>query len=173
MRSRDNHFRSHQPVRYFVIAVILSLSAASALAQTSVFTYQGRLTDGGTPANGTFDMQFKLYDLLTSGTLQGTPNTITNTTVQATSERIRRKQFILWIQRRSRQHDGRQQFVLRTERRRRQHLGSSQLILRRQCGSTTGLSSTLNTTVRLSLRNTRVICGAILTWLASTSGLAR
>jgi hypothetical protein len=85
MRSRDNHFRSRQPVRYFLIAVILSLSAAGALAQTSVFTYQGRLTDGGTTANGTFDMQFKLYDMLTGGTLQGTPNTITNTTVQVTS----------------------------------------------------------------------------------------
>ena len=26
------------------------------------FTYQGKLTDGGGPANGTYDFQFKLYD---------------------------------------------------------------------------------------------------------------
>src|SRR2546426_1885782 len=42
----------------FVIAFCVSTSAA----QTSSFTYQGRLTDGGTPANGTYDLQFKLYD---------------------------------------------------------------------------------------------------------------
>ncbi|NIM96409.1 MAG: hypothetical protein GTO18_22140 [Anaerolineales bacterium] len=28
----------------------------------STFTYQGRLTDGGSPANGTYDFEFKLFD---------------------------------------------------------------------------------------------------------------
>lgn len=28
----------------------------------TAFTYQGRLTDGGSPANGTYDFEFKLYD---------------------------------------------------------------------------------------------------------------
>jgi hypothetical protein len=33
-------------------------------AQTTAFNYQGRLTDGGNPANGSFQMQFKLFDSL-------------------------------------------------------------------------------------------------------------
>ena len=33
----------------------------------SSFTYQGRLTDGGSPANGNYDLQFRLYDDLTGG----------------------------------------------------------------------------------------------------------
>jgi hypothetical protein len=31
-------------------------------AQTTVFTYQGRLTDAGAPANGPYDLEFKLYN---------------------------------------------------------------------------------------------------------------
>ncbi len=40
------------------------LAAAPALAQplTTSFTYQGSLTDGGVPANGVFDLRFRLYD---------------------------------------------------------------------------------------------------------------
>ena len=33
-----------------------------ALAQGTAFTYQGRLNDAAGPANGNYDMQFKLYD---------------------------------------------------------------------------------------------------------------
>lgn len=38
------------------------LCAVAAPAQTSSFTYQGLLTDNGSPANGTYDMQFSLFD---------------------------------------------------------------------------------------------------------------
>jgi hypothetical protein len=38
------------------------LSAGAVLGQTSGFTYQGRLTDGGIPANGNYDLQFALFD---------------------------------------------------------------------------------------------------------------
>src|SRR5215471_15289745 len=41
--------------------------ASSASAQTTAFTYQGKLTDAGNPANGTYDLQFRLFDALTSG----------------------------------------------------------------------------------------------------------
>jgi hypothetical protein len=34
-------------------------------------TYQGRLTDGAAAANGSYDLQFTFYDLLTGGTTQG------------------------------------------------------------------------------------------------------
>ena len=54
-------------------------------AQTTSFTYQGKLTDGGAPANGPYDLQFKLYDALTDGSLQGSPNTVTKTGVQVTN----------------------------------------------------------------------------------------
>src|SRR2546421_7397605 len=34
-------------------------------AQGTAFTYQGRLNDGGAPANGTYDLVFTIYDLPT------------------------------------------------------------------------------------------------------------
>ena len=33
-----------------------------AFAQNTAFTYQGKLTDGTGPANGQYDLQFKLVD---------------------------------------------------------------------------------------------------------------
>jgi ligand-binding sensor protein/phage pi2 protein 07 len=70
-----------------VACFVLFLSAGAAFAQSTTFTYQGRLTDGGTPPTGTYDMQFKLYDTATvgTGTLQGSPNTVTNATVNVAS----------------------------------------------------------------------------------------
>jgi DNA-binding beta-propeller fold protein YncE len=66
--------------------LVLCFSTGAAVAQTSTFTYQGRLTDNGTPANAIFDLQFKLYDTATVGTgaLQGSPDTVTNPSVQVT-----------------------------------------------------------------------------------------
>ncbi len=57
----------------------LALIGAVSLAQARVlqaplgtsFTYQGRLTDGGAPANGTYDFTFALYDDPTGGTQVG------------------------------------------------------------------------------------------------------
>jgi hypothetical protein len=45
-------------------------TAASAPLSTS-FTYQGRLTDGGNPANGSYDFRFILYDAEISGSQVG------------------------------------------------------------------------------------------------------
>jgi hypothetical protein len=50
----------------FVLVASLSLGIF-ARGQTSAFTYQGRLTESGTLANGTYDLQFKLYDALSGG----------------------------------------------------------------------------------------------------------
>jgi hypothetical protein len=73
--------------RSLMLMALLVLTASIISAQTSTFTYQGRLTDGGTPPTGTYDMQFKLYDTATvgTGTLQGSPNTVTNATVNVAS----------------------------------------------------------------------------------------
>jgi hypothetical protein len=45
------------------------------------FTYQGKLIDTNSPANGQYDLQFTLYDTPTAGTLVGSPITMTNQTV--------------------------------------------------------------------------------------------
>ena len=44
-----------------LLALIVSDSAS---AQTTIFTYQGKLNDNGNPANGPYDFQFKLFDTL-------------------------------------------------------------------------------------------------------------
>ena len=41
--------------------------ARAASEPASTFTYQGRLTDGGSPARGAYDMQFSLYDAPVNG----------------------------------------------------------------------------------------------------------
>src|SRR5260370_1512306 len=48
-------------------ACLMLCLSATALGQTSTITYQGRLTDAGSPPTGTYDIQFKLYDALTAG----------------------------------------------------------------------------------------------------------
>jgi len=56
-----------------VLAVLLF--AASARAQTTVFTYQGRLETNGAPANGTYDLRFTLHDASSGGNQVGAPLT--------------------------------------------------------------------------------------------------
>jgi hypothetical protein len=76
---RDGYFRFAQLA---LLALMLSLSAGAARAQTTSFTYQGSLNDGGNPANGTYDLQFKLFDALSGGAQQG--STIVRDDVQVT-----------------------------------------------------------------------------------------
>jgi hypothetical protein len=76
------------PQRRIVSFVVLTIALvqipqASADARISsnptgsVFTYQGRLTDSGSPANGTYDLKFSLFDALTDGNPAGSPNAVT------------------------------------------------------------------------------------------------
>lgn len=55
----------------------------AAMGQSSSFTYQGRLQDGGVNANGSYDLQFTLWDSLSGGNQQPqpTPVTVTRTSV--------------------------------------------------------------------------------------------
>jgi hypothetical protein len=48
--------------RVLVFGVLVLILATAATAQTSAFTYQGKLNVAGVPANGQFDMTFALYD---------------------------------------------------------------------------------------------------------------
>lgn len=66
---------------WMVVAILVMSAATVIMGQTSTFTYQGRFTDGGTPANGTYDMQFKLFD----GTSNQVGSTITNGAVTVAS----------------------------------------------------------------------------------------
>ncbi len=55
----------------FTLALVATLFWASVVgAQTTSFTYQGRLTDSGTPANANYDLQFTVWDALSGGTQQ-------------------------------------------------------------------------------------------------------
>jgi hypothetical protein len=73
--------RALVPVAIFAAVLFLS---SSVRAQTTVFNYQGRLTELAAAASGTYDFQFALYDAATAGTQQGTsPQTITGVAVAA------------------------------------------------------------------------------------------
>jgi len=55
-------------VQYLFITLAIFAGIYQAAAQgTTAFTYQGQLRDGGTNANGTYTMIFKLYDSLSGG----------------------------------------------------------------------------------------------------------
>lgn len=72
-------------VKLFVVntvvlsCLVVGLFLSTVAAQTSSFTYQGKLTDGAVPATGIYEMQFSLWDAVNGGTQHG--STITNSTV--------------------------------------------------------------------------------------------
>src|SRR6266478_4868079 len=47
------------------LLAILNPQLSTLCAQGTAFTYQGRLNDGGAPANGKYDLLFTIYDLPT------------------------------------------------------------------------------------------------------------
>ncbi len=54
--------------RLLSLALISLVAPSWALAQSAAFTYQGRLTDLGSPANNIYEMQFKLFNTQAVGT---------------------------------------------------------------------------------------------------------
>ena len=64
----------------FLFSLIL-LTSGICLAQTSAFTYQGKLASSGAPANGDHQFEFKLFDAATGTNQIGSTQT-TTTTVQ-------------------------------------------------------------------------------------------
>src|SRR5262249_42971134 len=65
------------------VVIAAALGAASISAQTTQFTYQGKLSDGVTLASGNYDLRFKLFDTPTvgTGTQQGAMLTLSNVAV--------------------------------------------------------------------------------------------
>ena len=57
-------------------ALSLAASAPLAVAQTTAFTYQGRLESGGVPATGATDLTFTLYDAASGGATVGASNVV-------------------------------------------------------------------------------------------------
>lgn len=60
--------------RVMVATAVLTLAASAARAQTPVgtaFTYQGRLTDGGTPPTGSYDLELRLFSAASAGSQVG------------------------------------------------------------------------------------------------------
>src|SRR4051812_49293628 len=55
----------------------------SGFAQGTAFTYQGRLNNSGSPANGNYDLQFTLFDAVTNGNFLAGP--LTNASTGATN----------------------------------------------------------------------------------------
>lgn len=62
----------------FAIVLALTIFGSGVDAQTTAFTYQGRLNDGGVAANGNYDIQFKLFDAEADGAQVGGTLNITN-----------------------------------------------------------------------------------------------
>src|SRR5258708_12228427 len=69
-----------------LLGVVLCNLAACvdlAFAQGTAFTYQGRLDEGGNPAQGTYDLRFAIYDTANAGFQQG--SAITSTGIAVTN----------------------------------------------------------------------------------------
>ena len=64
-----------------ISVLLLTVITALVRPQTTSFTYQGALNDGGNPANGTYDLQFKLYDALSGGSQIGSTVTVNVVTI--------------------------------------------------------------------------------------------
>lgn len=63
------------------IVFSILLLAGSMAAQGNAFSFQGRLNDGTNPANGSYDLQFRLFNSITGGSPIGTAAERPNTTL--------------------------------------------------------------------------------------------
>jgi len=64
------------PFNYATLCVLASLFPFATFAQSTAFTYQGRLNDGANAAAGIYDLRFAIYDSASGGVQQG--NAVTN-----------------------------------------------------------------------------------------------
>lgn len=62
-----------------LLGLLLTHLCPSAFAQGTAFTYQGRLDESFGPANGSYDLTFRLFDAVSGGSGQGGP--LTNSAV--------------------------------------------------------------------------------------------
>src|SRR5438132_7948331 len=62
MNSQGDHSMKPKLSTLMVLALTLATTQLLAAPLGTSFTYQGRLTDGGNPANGIYDLRFAIYD---------------------------------------------------------------------------------------------------------------
>jgi hypothetical protein len=67
--------------RIFIAFIFVVLSVGTVFAQGNGFNFQGRLNDGTNPANGRYDLQFRLYDAIAGGNPIGAVLSRPNTTL--------------------------------------------------------------------------------------------
>ncbi|HEX7294412.1 MAG TPA: tail fiber domain-containing protein [Pyrinomonadaceae bacterium] len=77
---RQGSFSKHLLTNLVVLLTII-FTASAVVSQTTSFTYQGRLTEGGSAANGNYDLQFGLFDSLSGGTQVGSTQTLNTVAV--------------------------------------------------------------------------------------------
>ncbi|MBP1684197.1 MAG: hypothetical protein H6Q33_340 [Deltaproteobacteria bacterium] len=65
------------------VVVLLAAHAVPVWAQSSSFTYQGQLQDGGNPASGGYDLQFRLFDAVVGGNQVGSTQALEDVPVTA------------------------------------------------------------------------------------------
>ena len=70
-------------LRPMLAALCFLAAAASAFAQGSAFTYQGKLTDGGSAPTGAYDFRLILYNADAGGSQVGTTLTADDVAVTA------------------------------------------------------------------------------------------
>jgi hypothetical protein len=69
--------KPHNSTLIVLVIAALSLGAGTITAAPlgTAFTYQGQLTDGGNPANGTYELKFTLFDTNSGGITVAGPRT--------------------------------------------------------------------------------------------------
>ena len=80
-KSRRIYPIMNRPINVVLCSLALALCGHRLCAQGTAFIYQGRLSDGGGLANGTYDFRFSVYDDLETGTLVSGPSTNGSTVV--------------------------------------------------------------------------------------------
>jgi len=67
--------------KQILVIVLLFLFSITVSAQGNAFSFQGKLNDGANPANGRYDLEFKLFDSVVGGTQIGPTVLRPNTTL--------------------------------------------------------------------------------------------
>ena len=65
---------SHRTALLAAVSLLLVCSAAT--AQPTAFTYQGQLNDSGSPATGSYDLRFGLFETAAAGAQIGSNQTV-------------------------------------------------------------------------------------------------
>lgn len=76
-------------IQILIVAVTCAAAIIDLKAQSTAFTYQGQLTEAGSPANGSYDLTFSVWNDASSGAqigagLTNSPTTVSNGVVTAT-----------------------------------------------------------------------------------------